>query len=146
MSSSVWIGIIENNETKDKDLFSFVTDVIDIRENNNNTSNKTYTQQLKNAFLKNINRQVFKGTITLPGDSFYLFDTKLKPFEYLIKLNILRPNGKGGTVKSYLSGNYAVTSITHNVDESGYFTTLGVMRWPSKEETTPVKSEEDLVI
>ena len=38
-------------------------------------------------------------------------------------------------------------TITGTVsDESGYFTTLGVMRWPSKEETMPVKSEEDLVI
>lgn len=122
--------------------FSFVSDIIDIKESNNSTTKNTYLNQLKNEFVKNINRQVFKGTITIPGDPFYFFDKKVRPFEYFIKLNVMRPGPSGISVKSYLTGNYVVTSITHNIDESGYFTTLGVMRYPLPEEKTKIVYEE----
>lgn len=120
--------------------FSLVSDIIDIKETNNKTTKYSYLDQLKNEFVKNINRQVFKGTITIPGDAFYFFDKKVRPFEYFIKLNVMRPGTDGISVKSYLTGNYVVTSITHTIDESGYFTILGVMRYPSPEEKTKINS------
>lgn len=120
--------------------FSFVSDIIDIKETNDKATKKTYLNQLKNEFIKNINRQVFKGTITIPGDAFYFFDKKVRPFEYFIKLNVMRPGPDGVSVKSYLTGNYVVSSINHTIDESGFFTTLSVMRYPLPEEKTQIQN------
>lgn len=84
-----------------------------------------------------LNRQIFTGTIELPGDPFYFFDANLKPFSYLIRLIINRPNyinedgefQAGG--KSYSSGLYAISKITHSISTSGYTTILSVMKWPT---------------
>jgi len=124
--------------------FKFVSDVVDVPEPNDiqGVDNKTYVKWLMNQFIKNINRQVFKGTIELPGDPFYSFDKVVRPYEYLIKLIILRPTSSGKAEKSYLTGNYAITSITHNISNDGYSTTLGVMRWPEKEEVNNVDTTQ----
>lgn len=124
--------------------FKFVSDVVDIPEPNDiqGVDNKTAIKWIMNQFIKNINRQVFKGTIELPGDPFYLFDRVVRPYEYLIKLIIMRPTASGVVEKSYLTGNYAITSITHNVSGDGYSTTLGIMRWPEKEEEKKVDPKQ----
>jgi hypothetical protein len=135
---------INKNAVSNGGTFAFTGDIIDKRTTNNEDTSDTYVQQIKNQFLKNINRQVFKGTLEIPGDPTYLFDTQLRPYEYLIKLIIMRPSISGGEVaKSYLSGKYAVSSIKHSINESGYSTSLSIMRWPEKVEDK--KIDESLV-
>jgi hypothetical protein len=106
---------------------------------------KTMEQGIKNVFhpiastiVGAINDQVFNGTITIPGDPFYLFDDKVAPMEYAIKVIILRPgyiNDKGeysgsSLNMSYLSGYYLVKKITHTIDINGFNTVLDIMRSP----------------
>lgn len=85
----------------------------------------------------NINQQVFKGTLTLFGDPSFLFDEKMQPFSYLIKIIVNRPNyvAPDGSIvnggKSYLSGYYAITKITHSVSRSGFETVLEIMKFNS---------------
>lgn len=135
---------LTKNSVSSGSVFSFTNEIIDKRNTNNKDTDDTYVQQLKNQFLKNINRQVFKGTLEIPGDPTYFFDKELRPYEYLIKLIVMRPSISGGEVaKSYLSGKYAVSSIKHTVNESGYFTSLSIMRWPEKIEDK--KIDESLV-
>ena len=93
---------------------------------------------LARNIVTNLNTQeVFKGSITIPGDPFYLFDSSIQPFLYVINLVIKRPNyvGSDGTVidggLSYLSGYYTVNKITHNVGLNGFETVLEVMKFPS---------------
>lgn len=93
---------------------------------------------ISRKIVSNINNQVFNGTITLPGDPYYLFDGSIKPFSYLIQVIIRRPNyvndsGEfvpGGT--SYSSGLYVIKKITHTISGSGYETELSIMKWPRK--------------
>jgi hypothetical protein len=106
---------------------------------------RTIEQRVYNAFhpfaagvVAAINDQVFNGTITIPGDPYFLFDDKLAPMEHAIKVIILRPgyiNDKGefsgsSLNKSYLSGYYLIKKITHTVDINGFNTTLDIMRSP----------------
>ena len=93
---------------------------------------------ISRKIVSNINNQVFNGTITLPGDPYYLFDGSIKPFSYLIQVIIRRPNyindaGEfvaGGT--SYSSGLYVIKKIVHRISGSGYETELSIMKWPRK--------------
>ena len=106
------------------------------------SSNEAITAQRAAAIISrrlvaSLNRQIFTGIIELTGDPFYLFDASLKPFSYLINLIINRPNYldengefvEGG--KSYSSGLYAISKITHSISTSGFVTRLDVMKWPT---------------
>ena len=116
--------------------FTFVSDVAGVAgSGGTNTAHKA--NMLVSDMLKNINDGVFEGTITLMGDPFYLFDAKLQPFQYFIKVVILRPgpidesNGSYELEASYLSGSYYVKKIRHTIDIGGYTTELDVSKWPT---------------
>jgi hypothetical protein len=143
-------GLIEdkikvNNEATSTSLnvklksldWRFVSSVENVSSSNSGSSGNL--EAIYNQFLVNINRQVFRGTIEIPGDPFFLFDRSLRPFEFLIKLNVYRPLSKISgdnniNQKSYLSGLYAVTSIRHTIGASGFDTSLEIMRWPEKKD------------
>jgi hypothetical protein len=87
-----------------------------------------------------LNQGVFSGTMTIPGDPFYLFDNNVRPFEYMIRVIILRPGfideegdftGSKELQQSYLSGYYVIKKITHRIDSNGYNTILDIGRWPT---------------
>tara|TARA_Y100000310_G_C20701027_1_gene829903 strand:- start:6117 stop:7760 length:1644 start_codon:yes stop_codon:yes gene_type:complete len=129
-----------------------IVDPISIRESLSNGNYKiafvTNDQKLNTNFpteSKNLlayqiisfmNQGIYEGTISLPGDPFYLFDSKMKPYEYRIKLVIMRPAyiDTDGTVAaeeaSYLSGEYVVKKITHTINNSGFGTSLDISRYP----------------
>jgi len=121
----------------------FVTDIRntqDYQVTNGRLSPQQAAAILARNVVHNLNQTVFAGTIDLPGDPFYLFDASVKPFSYLIKVLVKRPNyinSSGEFVAgelSYLSGLYAIKKITHKVSTSGYETSLDVMKWPRKNE------------
>lgn len=118
--------------------FSFVSDVVDVKTSSEPGVEDVYKNQLKTAFLKNINTQVFKGSISIAGDPFFFFDNAVRPFEYLIKINVLRPTDSIAE-KSYFSGDYAVTNIKHTLSETDFETVLDVMRWPNQDEMYEVQ-------
>lgn len=121
---------------KDFDM-AFVSDVVNLSGVQASLS-ALATQQIVHF----LNQGVFQGTINLPGDPFYLFDSIVRPFEYMIKVVVLRPgfldeNGKytaaEGVQQSYLSGYYLIKKITHKIDNNGFGTSVEIMRWPLKE-------------
>ena len=111
--------------------FSMVSDVIEAKDTGSSDSNPgNPVLQLQNAFVKSINQQVFKGTIVLPGDPFYSFDEVMSPAEYVINVNMMRPSESGAVTKSYVSGTYTITEIKHSVNNTGFKTTLTLLRVP----------------
>lgn len=103
----------------------------------NLVANGEKQKNLMNNLLQAIN----KGTLTLLGDPSLVFTGEIQPYTYPIFLNIkLQQEGvswsggnKGGmsaNVQSYLSGIYVVGKITHTFSNSGYLTTLEVIRYP----------------
>ena len=99
------------------------------------------------SFVQNLNDNVFKGTIDLLLDPFYLFDKNLLPYQYLIKIEVNTPSRytktgeyvSGGS--SYLSGYYMISKITHTINNSGATTTLDVVKFP---EVRKMLSDEQL--
>lgn len=93
-------------------------------------------------YAVNVNSSIFRGNIELLGDPFFLFDDALAPYSYLIRIVVLRPSeykieynenepAKNQKAMSYLSGFYVISNIKHNISDSGYTTTLEVMKWPT---------------
>ena len=111
---------------------TFVSNVV----SSDNRDNLSDTKLLVEQVVANLNQGVFDGTLTLPGDPFFLFDKELRPFEYKIKIIIMRPSfiDFDGTVvqeeQSYLTGEYVVKNISHQIDNSGFRTVLNIQRWP----------------
>lgn len=103
-------------------------------------SGTTSRMRLKNAINESLINSLYEGSITIPGDPFYMFDDNIVPFCYPIKVNVWRPSGnqgengridsQGAPALSYVSGYYVITSISHNIGLSGYTTTLGIMKYP----------------
>lgn len=99
----------------------------------------SFFSSIRSKFLKSINSSIFRGTVELDGDPFYLFDSNVQPNNYLIKIIVMRPSESPVTYKdsdeanniSYLSGFYYLKSIKHNISESGFSTTLEVSKWPT---------------
>jgi len=95
--------------------------------------------RVSEQFVHILNQGVYTGTISLPGDPFYLFDENLRPYEYMIRIVIMRPSylDENGEFKSasssYLTGYYAVKKITHTINASGFDTQLEIQRWPTNE-------------
>lgn len=104
---------------------------------NDTISPSFLASKVTDGIMTNLNEQVFKGTLTLFGDPFYLFDDSVQPFSYLIKIVVNRPNYldengdfvRGG--KSYLSGYYAIKKIKHEISMSGFETQLEIMKFNS---------------
>ncbi len=82
-----------------------------------------------------------KGTITVLGDPSLRFGGGVSPMTFPIYLDIsLQNEGVTWTnnnqgQKSTLSGVYVVSKITHNLNSSGYTTTMEIMRYPGINET-----------
>jgi len=111
------------------------------------TSDNMVAGQFVREMIHNLNNQVFNGSIDIPGDPFYFFDSNLRPYSYLIKIIVNRPAyydvlnqdvkndertyGITGGEKSYLSGYYVIKKITHRLDSSGYNTNLEIMKFPA---------------
>ena len=118
--SSVFAAEVVNSETVDisNDLYS----------------SETQATKISDLIAANLNQQVMRGTLTLFGDPFYLFDKSIKRFSYVIHIIINRPNfvdPDGNFVpggRSFLSGYYAVGKITHNIGMSGFETQLEVIK------------------
>jgi len=114
---------------------SFVSDTVSVSGADRTSIGARISEQV----VHYLNQSIFEGSIEIPGDPFYLFDAYLQPFSFMIKVIILRPDylkkeqsayeRKAGGI-SYLSGFYAVSKITHNINESGFTTTLDITRWP----------------
>lgn len=111
-------------------------------DNDEVTNNRMTPAQLgavvSSQIVARLNEQIFTGTIKIPGDAFYLFDEKIQPFSYLIKIIVNKPNyvdENGDFVpggQSYLSGYYMVKKITHSLSISGFETELEVMKFNSR--------------
>lgn len=100
---------------------------------NGEATKKNIAQQL----IDNMNKQVFRGSIEIPGDPFYKFDANMQPYQYGIYIDVLRdfnfyqqdlnqPNQK-----SYMSGFYVIKKIKHSISKDGFKTTLEVDKWPT---------------
>jgi hypothetical protein len=108
-----------------------------------------YYNMIQEAYMHG----VYEGKIQIVGDPGLFTNRNLCPYLWPIRLNIFVPKyvqditsdntkdsvGQTGTgiipyheefQLNYMSGIYVVTSIEHNISNSGYTTTLGVLRWP----------------
>lgn len=104
------------------------------------------TQDEKNKITTAMFQAVNKGTITLLGDPSLRFGGNINPYTLPIYIDInmqnetstwsnidKKSNDERYVTKSYLSGIYVVSKITHNISVSGYTTTLDIMRYPGIE-------------
>ena len=130
------VKLTEVTEALNKDYkISFVSDMVDL-QNANSSDRGMNTNIIAQQLVHFLNQGVFNGALSLPGDPYYLFDKSLKPFQYIVKIVIMRPeyiDEDGSLVQesqSYLSGFYNVSSISHSLSGSGFDTTLNVIRWP----------------
>lgn len=134
-------NLTDVSEAFNKDNFegAFVFSASDMDRNlptNGRMSSSQLGAMLSSKVVDALNQQIFRGSVTIQGDPFYLFDGQIQPFTYLIKLIINKPsfiNENGDFVqgeKSYLSGYYAITKITHTIAR-GYTTQLELMKWNS---------------
>lgn len=87
-------------------------------------------------------QSINKGSITVLGDPSLRFAGDIQPYSWPIYIDItLQTEGNtwsdngNGAIKSVLSGVYVVTKITHSLNNSGYTTTLEVMRYPGINDT-----------
>lgn len=129
----------------------FVTDVVDQDGGEKNLQGSSL--KVLSEIVANVKNQPFKGSITLMGDPFYFFDDKIRPFEYSIFIDIKRPVVKSRRTdnnetsstevelyRSYLSGYYTISKITHTFGVDGFFTNLEIMKFPTAE-TNPTSSQ-----
>jgi hypothetical protein len=155
--ASVGSGINENSEDEDV-MDATVTDIQELNSVlNSNEFESMLVSDVYNSevaghsasgaasimtrnLIYNINQQVFNGTITIPGDPYYLFDgDMMNPMTYVIRIVVTRPSyyDKDGNrvagKKSYITGNYYIKTIKHNISTSGFETSLEVIKWPSKD-------------
>ncbi len=87
-------------------------------------------------FRKNMNTNIFSGTIEIPGDPFYLFDEKMQPYKYGIYIYVNRNgyldenNKYVNSERSYLSGYYLIKNIKHEINASNFKTILEIEKFP----------------
>jgi len=102
-----------------------------------NIERRTMAQQM----IDNMNAQVFRGSIEIPGDPFFQFDEAMEPYSYGIYIEVVRDfnyytqNLNEANEKSYMSGLYVVKKIKHSLGSGGFKTILEVEKWP----TTSIK-------
>jgi hypothetical protein len=146
---SIWVAPSTNGDIDPRYRLVTPTDVSAALKNMDisfvsDAMNTSGIQQNLNALITQsvvyfLNQGVFDGTLTLPGDPAYLFDNTMRPFEYMVKMVIIRPAyfTKEGEYRdttqtqfSYLSGYYMLKKITHTINASGFSTVLDVTRFP----------------
>lgn len=115
--------------------FGLVSNVKELYEESENS--KVGAKTLADAFISELNQNIFEGSIELMGDPFYFFDAGMRPYEYGIRIEFLRPGQLKGfrdysLASSYMSGIYLISKITHNIDRRGYRTSLELKRYPGK--------------
>ena len=98
-----------------------------------NVANEDDLKRISTVMLQAVN----KGSITVLGDPSLRFSGVVSPYTLPIYIDIsLQQEGQSwGSnqdlgVKSTLSGIYVVGKITHQINSSGYTTTMEVMRYP----------------
>lgn len=136
--ADVQVSATENVTNKFQELLNNgqLALISDVEENfASDTSAPASSQTLADAYIAELNDQIFSGTIEILGDPFYMFDREMKPYQYGIKINFLRPGQLTGDrgyelESSYLSGIYLVSKITHNLGRNGYRTSLELKRFP----------------
>ena len=117
-------------KTENSDMITLVSDIVA-------GSGDASGNLLASKVIHNMNQGIFFGSVEILGDPYYLFDSKLQPYQYYIKLNVYRnyseynPNSTKILQSSYLSGYYLIKKITHKLDTSGFRTTLDVQRYPT---------------
>ena len=110
-------------------------------------SNMGKADNFLTSFIQNLNDNVFKGTIEIPLDPFYLFDNALKPYQYLIGIDVNTPSRylRNGIYvsgrKSYLSGYYMIEKIRHSITASGATTSLDIVKFPEPRTTEKTFTE-----
>lgn len=98
-----------------------------------NVANEDDLKRISTVMLQAVN----KGSITVLGDPSLRFSGVVSPYTLPIYIDVsLQKEGQSwGSnqdlgIKSTLSGVYVVGKITHQINSSGYTTTLEVMRYP----------------
>ena len=91
---------------------------------------------LSQQMVQNLNNQVFKGVIEIPGDPFYIFSDDVSPYQYGVYIRVLRDlslyNHEEQELKeSYMTGLYLISKITHNISVNGFNTNLELSKFPS---------------
>lgn len=91
---------------------------------------------LRAAVVRNMNENVFKGTIELLGDPFFLFDRGMSPYQYVIMIDVIRPrpatrDSTNNLETSYMSGLYYISKIKHSININGFKTSIEVLKDPS---------------
>ena len=116
------------NKLNAEDGFSFV-------QQTSSESNPDAAGAFRTNVIANLNQNLFKGTVELMGDPFYLFDKAMSPAQYFINIDVYRPRpattvGTAPLDKSYLSGQYRVMKIKHTIDINGFKTSLDILKAP----------------
>lgn len=125
------------NSNNSKQLYELYKDYINVTPNVvQSVLSKNMQGRAANAAFQAINR----GAITVLGDPSLNFGGRIQPFCYPIYLDISLQNegqtwdSSGNGIKSVLSGYYVCSKFTHNISQSGYTTTIDVMRYPGIDE------------
>ena len=137
------VNNLSNEINNQKGKIGFLTSEVFKSGNYNNA------QDFVSSFIQNLNDNVFKGTLELFLDPFYLFDNSLRPYEYLIKIDVNTPSRYTRTgeyisgSKSYLTGYYMIGKITHSITSSSATTSLEVIKFPEvrEGETTSARAK-----
>lgn len=123
------------NDISFDSVFAYhITSTGDSEISNDLLSPESVSLKIADRIRANLNQQIVRGKLTIFGDPSYLFDQAMQPFRYLISITANRPNflDKEGNFiyggKSYLSGYYAISKITHTIGTSGFQTELEVIK------------------
>ena len=65
---------------------AFVSDVANV-----SGKAKELSAMVAQQIVHFLNQGVFNGTLVLQGDPFFLFDSLVRPYEYMLRIVILRP-------------------------------------------------------
>jgi hypothetical protein len=107
-----------------------------IEDSDNTSANEALATA--NSMIMNMNNQSFKGTIEIPGDPFFYFSDNIQPYQYGIYIDVQRDRNiywqglDGKLEKSYLSGFYLISRISHLINSTGFKTNLEIMKWPTQ--------------
>lgn len=116
-----------------KDNYKYVdTGVDDETVSGNEATEDDYKLKSSEADLlfSSLSNFPYKGSITILGDPFYLFDNSMKPYDFEIYLNITKSkNIKMEELdKSFYSGIYNVGTIKHTMSSEGFTTELEIRK------------------
>lgn len=117
------------NDFKDFALVHKVVEAEKINYDNESLANQTVlAMEYENDFT---------GTIEILGDPFYMFSDNIEPYGYVIYLDVIKNNNiyfdgvNSNADRSYLTGFYFITKISHIITSSGYKTKLDIRKIPN---------------